>query len=101
MNCQSSPECAHSSTERACFNNLKYEFGGGMPRTRLGPCRNINVYLFEPNPLLRKIINSQLKTCPKVRVINSKLQSDRFAANGGALSIVILDRGTLGSRFRA
>ena len=73
-----------------------------MPGIRLDMFRNINVYLFEPNPLLRKIINSKLKTYRNIKVIVPKLEIDRFEANRTkALNIVVLDRGTLGARFRA
>jgi DNA-binding NarL/FixJ family response regulator len=73
-----------------------------MPGAWLLPCRSIHVYLFEPNPLLRKLINAKLKACANVKVLNITAEQYPFGSNQSAASrIVILDRGTLGARFRA
>ena len=63
--------------------------------------RRIVVYLFEPNPLLRKLLNLQLKACGGGKIVNITQEDHQFASSlNGATSIVILDRGTLGPRFR-
>jgi DNA-binding NarL/FixJ family response regulator len=69
--------------------------------SRLNIFRRMIVYLFEPNPLLRKLINSKLRVCGRGKVINVTQPGPGFESGPeGITSIAILDRGTLGPRFR-
>jgi len=69
--------------------------------SRLAIFRRMIVYLFEPNPLLRKLINSKLRAYGHGKVINVTQPAPGFESGSeGITSIAILDRGTLGPRFR-
>lgn len=69
--------------------------------SRLGMFGRMIVYLFEPNPLLRKLINLKLRACRRGKVVNVTQDAPCFeSGSAGITSIAILDRGTLGPRFR-